>query len=47
MADVQLNYADSFALCLNQPHDHIDDLMQKRHNSSALAMDLHLLCIKP
>ena len=26
---------------------HIDDLMQKRCNSSALAMELHLFCIQP
>ena len=26
---------------------HINSLMQKRHNSSALAMDLRLFCIKP
>ena len=27
--------------------NHIDDLMQKRHDSRALAMELRLFCIKP
>ena len=28
-------------------YPHIDGLMQKRRNSSKLAMELHLFCIKP
>ena len=32
---------------LNQDMYRIDGLMQKRRNSSALAMELHLFCIKP
>ena len=32
---------------LRCPEAHVDGLMQKRHNSSALAMELSLLWIKP
>ena len=28
-------------------HVYFDGLMQKKHNSSALEMELHLFCIKP
>ena len=32
---------------LTLEHDNIDKLVQERHNSSALAMELRLSCINP
>ena len=40
-----------FGCCMmrenEQSNPYINGLMEKRHNSGALALDLHIFCIKP